>query len=45
MKNKILKFRIDNEEKEAIYNDIPIENPLFPTILLYDKDDSIQFIG
>ena len=45
MKNKILKFRIDNEEKEAIYNDISIKNPLFPTILLYDKNDSIQFIG
>ena len=45
MKNKILKFKIDDEEKEAVYNDIPIENPLFPTILLYDKNDSIQFIG
>ena len=45
MKKKILKFRIDDEEKEAVYNDIPIENPLFPTILLFDKDDSIQYLG
>lgn len=45
MKSKILKFKIDDEEKEAVINDIPIENPLFPTILLYNKNDSIQFIG
>ena len=45
MKNKTLTFRIDDNEKEAVYNDISIENPLFPTILLYDKNDSVQFIG
>ena len=45
MKNKILKFRIDDEEKEAVYNDISIKKPLFPTIILYDKNDSFQFIG
>ena len=45
MKNKNLKFRIDDEEKEAEYKNIPIENPLFPTILLHDKNDSVEFIG
>ena len=51
LKEKTLKF-ILNEQSESIdennkgfeYKNIPIEKPLFPTILLYDENDSIVFL-
>ena len=42
MKKRTLKFIINNEDKGDSYTDIPIDKPLFPAVLLYDKDDSIE---
>ena len=42
MKKRTLKFIINNEDKGDQYTDIPIDKPLFPTVLLFDKDDSIE---
>ena len=44
MKKKTLKFIIDNEDKGDSYNNIPIDKPLFPSVLLYNKDDSVEII-
>ena len=47
MKKRELKYIINNEDKnnnDPLYTNIPIEKPLFPTILLYDENDSICFI-
>ena len=51
MKEKTLKFIINEEgesddenDKGSEYKNIPIEKPLFPTILLYDENDSIVFL-
>ena len=43
MKNKNLKFKINN--KEVSYNNIPLDNPITPTIILYDLDDSVAIIN
>ena len=45
MKKKTLKFIIDNEDKGDSYNNIPIDKPLFPSVLLYNKDDSVEIIS
>ena len=42
MKKRTLKFIINNEDKGDSYTDIPIDKPLFPAVLLYDKDDSVE---
>ena len=42
MKKRTLKFIINNEDKGDSYTNIPIDKPLFPAVLLYDKDDSIE---
>ena len=42
MEKRALKFIINNEDKGDQYTNIPIDKPLFPTVLLVDKDDSIQ---
>ena len=47
MKKRTLKFIIDNEDKndnDSLYNNIPIEKPLFPTLLLYNENDSLVFL-
>ena len=51
MKEKTLKFIIDKEieinyedSKNICYKDIQVDNPLFPTVLLYDENDSIAFL-
>ena len=51
MKEKTLKFIINEEgesddenDKGSEYKNIPIEKPLFPTILLYDENDSVVFL-
>ena len=44
MKKRILRFVIDDEEKEISYTDIPINNPLTPSVLLYDLNDQVQII-
>ena len=42
MKKRTLKFIINNEDKGDSYTDIPIDKPLFPTVFLYHKDDSVE---
>ena len=48
MDNKTLKFIIDNEDindnNDSLYNNIPIEKPLVPSVFLYDENDSVQII-
>ena len=44
MKRRTLKFIIDNEDKGESYTDIPIEKPIFPAVLLYTKDDSVEIV-
>jgi len=44
MKKGSLKFIIDGEDKGDCYTDIPLEKPIFPSVLLYNKDDSIEII-
>ena len=42
MKKRTLKFIIDNEDKGESYTDIPLDKPISPAILLYNKNDSIE---
>ena len=42
MKKRTLKFIINNEDKGDSYNDIPMDKPLYPAVLLYNKDDSVE---
>ena len=44
MKNKTIKFIIDGDDKTIAYTNIPIDKPLFPTVILYSKDDSVEII-
>ncbi len=45
MKKRTLKFIINNEDKGDQYTDIPIDKPLFPAVLLYNKNSSVEIIG
>ena len=42
MKKRTLKFIINNEDKGDSYTNIPIDKPIFPAILLYDQNDSVE---
>ena len=42
MKKRALKFIINNEDKGDSYTNIPIDKPLFPAVLLYDQNDSVE---
>lgn len=51
IKEKSLKFLIDKESdniyedsKNIYYKDIQTDNPFFPTLLLYDENDSVVFL-
>ena len=44
MKKRTLKFIIDNEDKGDSYTDIPIDKPIVPSVLLFNKNDSIEII-
>ena len=44
MKKRSLKFIIDGKDKGDSYIDIPLNKPIFPSILLTDKDDSVEII-
>ena len=44
MNKRTLKFIIDNEDKGDSYTDIPIDKPIFPAVLLYSKNDSVEII-
>lgn len=42
MKQKSLKFIIDNEDKGESYTNIPIDKPLSPAVFILDKNDSVE---
>ena len=44
MKKRKLKFILDNEDKGESYSNIPIDKPIFPVVLLYNKDDSVEIV-
>ena len=44
MNERAIKFIINNEDKGDSYINIPIEKPLFPSFLLFNKNDSVQII-
>jgi len=44
MNKRTLKFVINNEDKGESYTDIPIDKPLFPAVLLYHQNDSVEII-
>ncbi len=44
MNKRTLKFIIDNEDKWESFTDIPIDKPLFPAVLLYYKNDSVEIV-
>ena len=44
MNKGTLKFIVDDEDKGDSYQDIPLDKPLVPVILLYDKNDSVEIV-
>jgi len=42
MKKRALKFIINNEDKGDSYTNIPIDKSLFPAVLLYNQNDSVE---
>ena len=42
MKKRTLKFIINNEDKGDSYINIPIDKPLYPAVILFNKDDSVE---
>ena len=42
MKKRTLKFIINNEDKGDSYTNIPIDKPIFPAILIHNKNDSVE---
>ena len=38
-------FILGNQEKNKSYNDIPMNKPLVPAVLLYDNDDCVEIIA
>ena len=42
MKKGTLKFIIDGEDKGVSYENIPLDKPLFPSVLLYYLGDSLE---
>ena len=43
-KKGILKCNLDNSGEYVLYNDIPLDKPLFPAVFLRNKNDSIKII-
>ena len=44
MKKRTLKFIINNEDKGDSYTDIPIDKPIFPAVILYKTNDSVEIL-
>ena len=42
MKKGSLKFIIDNEDKGDAYTNIPLDKPIFPSVLLYNTNNSVE---
>ena len=41
MKEKSLKFIVNNEDKGYQYKNIPLDKPIFPAVLLYNRNSSV----
>ena len=44
MNQRTLKFIVNNKDQGVSYENIPIDKPLFPTVFLVNKDDSIEIV-
>ena len=44
MEKRTIKFIVNNEDKGNSYTNIPIDKPLFPSVCLYETNDSIEII-
>ena len=44
MKKRTLKFIINNEDKGDAYTDILLDKPISPSVLLCDKNDSVEIV-
>ena len=44
IKNRTLKFIVNNKNINNFYSEIPIDKPLAPAVFLYNKDDSVEII-
>ena len=42
MKKRTLKFIINNEDRGDSYKNMPIDKPLFPAVMLYYSNDSVE---
>ena len=42
MKKRTLKFIINNEDKGDSYTDIPIDKSIYPAVLIYYTNDSVE---
>ena len=42
MKKRTIKFIVNDEDKGDSYVNIPIDRPIFPALLLYNQNDSIE---
>ena len=42
MKKRSLKFIINNEDKGDAYIDIPLDKPIYPAVILYHTNDSVE---
>ena len=45
LNKKTLKFLVNNIDINKIYNDIPLDKPLFPAVLLYHTNDSVEILN
>ena len=44
MKDGTFNLILDNNNKIQLYNNIPLDKPISPSVLLYDEEDSIEII-
>ena len=45
MKKRSLKFIVEGEDKADFYIDIPLDKPIYPSVILYHKDDSVELLN
>ena len=45
LNKKTLKYLVNNVDINKIYNDIPLDKPLFPAVLLYHTNDSVEILN
>ena len=39
-----LKFMTNNEDKGDCFIDIPLDKPLFPSVIFYNRNDSVEIM-